>query len=73
MCSAAKQWLIALDAYIRNEDRTQVNNLSLHFRKVKRTNINEKNQTENCVVVFLKKINELDKPLPRMAKKKIEK
>ena len=88
---------IAIQAYLKKQEKNQINNLTLHLKQPEkeemknsrvsrrkeiikiRSEINEKETKETIAKIdkakswFFEKINKIDKPLPRLIKKKREK
>ena len=88
---------IAIQAYLKKQEKSQINNLTLHLKQLEkeemkhprvsrrkeiikiRAEINEKETKETIAKInktkswFFEKINNIDKPLTRLIKKKREK
>ena len=83
---------IAIQVYLKKQEKNQINNLSLHLEEMKnprvsrrkeiikiRAEMNEKETKETTAKInktkswFFEKINNIDKPLARLIKKKREK
>ena len=73
---------IALQAYFKKQEKSQINNLTLHQKQLEkeemknhRAEINAKVTKETIAKInkakswFFKKINKIDKPLARLIKK----
>ena len=74
--------IIALQAYLKKQEKSQINNLTLHLKQLEkeemknhRAEINAKVTKETIAKInkakswFFEKINKIDKPLARLIKK----
>ena len=71
--------VIAIQAYLKKQEKSQINNLTLHLKQQIRAEINAKETKETIAKInkakswFFERINQIDRPLSRLIKKQREK